>query len=885
MNQKKFCIIDGNAIIHRAYHALPPLTRSDGMVVNAVYGFASMLLKVISDLNPDYLAVAFDLPGKTFRDDLYKEYKATRVKADQDLYDQIPLVHELVEAFNIPIFTKKGFEADDVIASIVNKKDLNGGMEKIIVTGDKDLLQLVKGDVHVYLLRKGLSEYILFDEAEVKNYFGFGPEQVVDYKAFCGDSSDNIPGVKGIGDKGAKNLIAEFGGIEEIFAGFEDSEKVSKGVKNKLRDGKEDAFMSYKLAKIVDDVEGLDFDLEKNALDIPMGKVRDFFADYNFHSLIKRLPKEEGEVQEERKEVEFVEVSKDNFDSILEELKKEKKLGVKMSLNSDDILSAKIEAFTFSTETKIFSFGFATLPEDLQKKLFTLFKICPVIVGHNLKILCKVLFLRGVDISSELFDLELASYIDNSSSQKHDFDAIVFREFGENLPKPDAQGSLFGIDLKKEAIGVEWILPLYEKFLARLKEEKHLELFESIEMPLVPVLARTELAGMYMDKAALEKLSKGAHEELDILTSKIHELAGEPFNIASSVQMKEVLFEKLELPTKGIKKGKTGYSTAASELEKLREHHEIIPLIEKYRELSKFVTTYVDVFPKLIHKESGRIYTSLNQAVTRTGRLSSSDPNLQNIPVRTDLGAKMRETFIAEPGNILLVADYSQIELRIVAALAKDEKMLEVFKKGEDIHKATAAAIHGVLLEEVTKRMRRSAKEVNFGVLFGMGAFGLASRTGISRFEAQEFIDKYFENFSGVKRYMDEAVEFATENGYIETLFGRRRYIPELYSSNVQVRNSAERMAINMPVQGTEADIMKIAMIGIDKAIRECKNKEIREKSKILLQVHDEFVLETPEGTEEELKKIVKEEMEKAAKLDVAILVEIGVGKSWGTAK
>ncbi|MBT3538562.1 DNA polymerase I [Candidatus Parcubacteria bacterium] len=900
-SQKTFVIIDGNALIHRAYHAIPPLTAKDGTMVNAVYGFTSMLLKVLADLKPDYIAVSFDVAGGTFRDEVYTEYKATRVKADDTLYDQIPLCYQVVEAFDIPIYVKKGFEADDVIGTVAEQiKKEKKSVQSIIVSGDMDLLQLVDDDkTEVYLLRKGMSDFHLYNEDAVVERFGFGPEMVVDYKALRGDSSDNIPGVRGVGEKTAKELIEKVGGIEDIY------KKIKKlndlGIKDsvikKLEDGKDDAFMSEELATIRRDVKGLKFDLEKCEVhEFDRDSLTELFRKFEFYSLVKRIPGNEGEgvgrdrpVRGDSKKnirgKKLITADKSNIEKIINELKKEKVIAVKEVLSGEKVLDSELVGFVFVTSQSSYYI------EKPSKEVFEIFEDKKkTIVGHNMKQLVKTLSnFQTFKLSNQLFDTMIASYLLNSSTRAHDLKAIALRELGRELPAGSDQASLFGVDPNIVARELEISFDVYEIYKKQLEDSEDLGLFTDVEMALVPVLADMELNGVAIDSKMLGGLSDEVHKEIEKLQKKIYKEASEEFNVASSVQLREILFEKMELPTEGIKKGKTGYSTAASELEKLREIHPIIEHIEDFRELEKLRNTYIDVLPGLVNKKTGRIHSSFNQAVTTTGRLSSSEPNLQNIPIRTDLGRKVRESFVAEPGNVLVVADYSQIELRIVASLAKDKKLIEIFERGEDVHSATAAVINNVDLKDVTKEMRSAAKGVNFGVLYGMGAFGLASRTGITNWEAKEFIKKYFEGFSQVKKYLDNTLKNAQKDGYVETLFGRRRYIPELMSGNYMLKSAGERMAINMPVQGTAADLMKMAMIAVQKKLDNggtSRDLSVRRDDiKMILQVHDEIVLEVKKDLADDVAKLVKEEMENVAKLRVPIDVHVEVGKRWGKLK
>ncbi len=908
---KTFVIIDGNAIIHRAYHALPPMTTKDGTEVNAVYGFTSMLLKTMQDLKPDYLAVSFDVAGKTFRDELFEEYKAKRVKAEQSLYDQIPLVYQVVEAFGIPVYTKEGFEADDVIGTIT-KEQLTRSKEQvvsIVVTGDMDLLQLVDDDVtEVYLLRKGLSDMELYNEEKVWGRFGFGPERIIDYKALRGDTSDNIPGVPGIGEKTAKDLIDRFGGIVDLYDQIKNHKskiihELKPAVLRKLEEGEESAKVSKELATIRRDVPDLNFELEACSIEkLDKDAATNLLKKFEFYSLVKRLSskeqgarnKEQNDVERENhpkkkkvKKVELIKVeTKEQLKELQEKIRDSSEFVCREVLSGNDVMENELLWLLFEVDGGVYAVD--VQKTDDQKKVIELFQNSKqTIIGHDLKQLVKALLLRGVSVSCQLFDVMIASYVVNSGSRAHDLVSVAERELGEMLVDPKTQTSLFGIDIELVAKEVVVLQRLYEKYTKTIRELDDKELFREIEMALIPVLAEMEVAGVAVDVPLLGTLSKEFADEVARLTKEICTEAGEEFNVASSVQLRDILFEKMGLPTVGIKKGKTGYSTAAPELEKLRAYSPIISLIEEHREITKLQNTYVDVLPALVNKNTGRIHTSFNQAVAATGRLSSSDPNLQNIPIRTKLGRRIRDAFICEPGNILIAADYSQIELRIVASLAEDPLMMEIFNKGEDIHQATAAAINGVKLEEVTKDMRRAAKEVNFGVLYGMRSFGLSSRTGMSQAEAKEFITTYFERFAGVDAYLKRIVAFAKKHGYVETLFGRRRYIPEIKSSNFQLRNAGERMAINMPVQGTAADVMKKAMIAVHRNIEIAKqrNNWAHTDMRMILQVHDEVVLEVKKGLEDEVGALVKREMQNVVTLKVPVEVDVAVGTRWGEMK
>ena len=904
---KRIIVIDGNAIIHRAYHAIPPMTTKDGVMVNAVYGFTSMLLKVWKDLKPDCIAVTFDMAGPTFRHVQYKEYKATRIKADQELYDQIPFAHEVVKSFGLPIYQKQGYEADDVIGTIVKNLEKEKNTEVFIVTGDMDTLQLIRDGVKVYTLRKGMSDTVVYDAEEVKKRFGFGPEAMVDYKALRGDPSDNIPGVPGIGEKTATDLILKFGSVEKIYKEIRNQQseirkKIKPGVIKKLIEGEESAKMSKELSAIDCAVPGIEFNLDACTLkDFDREKINHIFQKFEFVSLLKRIPGfveitpgesgvKHGGKRKGGEKLIFSEVaSEKEAEKLVKLIKGNGSFCCRAALSDKEVLNGEFLGLVMTVGAQGFFVG-----EKMIKFVLPIFKENGVeLVGHDLKDLIKSLkYNYQIEARNDLFDVMVASYLLNPGNRAHDIPSVLLKVLGKVLPQSTSQTNLFGIDKKSLAEELFLISQTREILKTDLEKADNLGLFKKMEMALIPVLVEMELNGVAVDLEALKKLSVEAAEDNKKLTKKIHDLAGMEFNIASPLQLREVLFDKLGISVAGIKKGKTGLSTSAEELEKMRGLHPIIDEISNYRELAKLQNTYIDVLPALINKKTGRLHTHFNQTVTATGRLSSSDPNLQNIPIRSELGRKIREAFVAEKWNELISADYSQIELRIVASLAEDKKMIEIFKNDEDIHRATAAAIHGVSLDEVTKEMRYSAKEVNFGVLYGMGPYGLSWRAGISQAEAKDFIDKYFKTFSGVREYIDRTLAFTKKEGYCETLFGRRRYLPELNAGNFQLRSAAERMAINHPIQGTAADLIKLAMIEVTKRIHDSFCHPERAKrvegslcSKLLLQVHDELVFEVPKDKAKELAEIVKQTMENVVKLRVPVKVGISIGHSWGEMK
>ena len=933
--KKKFIIIDGNALVHRAFHALPPLKTKDGRLVNAAFGFTSMLLKVLKDLKPDYMAVTFDLKGKTFRHEKFEEYKATRVKQPDELYEQFPIVKDVVRAFNINIYEKQGFEADDVIGTICDKKQVDrDDVLSVIVTGDMDTLQLIDDNTEVFTMRKGMSDTVTYDAQGVKQkYGGLTPEQMIDYKALRGDPSDNIPGVKGIGEKTATNLLTEFKTLENLYREvkkqpFESLRVTKRGkflkerIYNLLLEHEDDAFMSQDLATIKRDVE-VDFKLEDNTIkDYDKDKILELFSELQFNSLLSRLPETEKEEEQGNlfgdgtlhtfndfaadkresqrdKAVKYKLIDDDiKFAKFLKELKQQKIFCFDTETDSLDVMNSTLiglsfswkkgEAYYVSLGNKSTNIANTTNAEKWLRDLKKVFEDVKVKkIAHNMKFDATQLKMNGIEMQGYYFDTMVASYLLNSGSRQHGLDALALEELRHRMIPIKAligegkkQISLAEVEVEKvseySCEDADFTWQLYEKFEPRLKKENLHKLFETIEMPLIPVLIEMEVNGIKLDVNVLKKIGKKVDARIGKIEKTIYKLAGEEFNISSPLQLKEILFEKLDIPTQGLKKTKTGISTAAAELEKLQGQHEIIDYISEYRELSKLKSTYIDALPRLVDKKTGRIHTSFNQTITATGRLSSSNPNLQNIPIRTELGREIRKAFVAERGNKLIAADYSQIELRVVACLAKDEHMMKVFKAGKDIHTATAAKIFDVKEEDVTKDMRRKAKEVNFGVLYGLGSTGLAQRTGITRAEAQEFIRKYFDNYKKVKEYTEQMVEDAKKTKMAETLFGRVRHIPDINASMPMLRSAAERIAVNMPIQGTAADLMKIAMIEVYNEL-----KKISPKSRMLLQVHDELVIETPNDEVEKVAKIIDEKMEKIHKLDVPIKVDTEVGNNW----
>ena len=841
---KKLILIDGNALVHRAFHALPPLTSPRGIVTNAVFGFSSILLKTIKDLKPDYIAAAFDLAGPTFRHKEFAEYKIHRERAPDELYNQIPLVKDMLGAFGVPVYEKQGYEADDLIGTLATETKNNppaGGVQVVIATGDLDTLQLVEGEkVVVFTLKKGMNDTVIYDERAVMARYGLKPGQLNDYRGLKGDPSDNIPGVPGIGEKTAADLIQKFGSLDGLYKSLEKQKtkgkrqkvkgEVSEKLAEKLLENKERAYFSKQLSTLVTDLD-TDFSLGKAdwRKNMDQSKIETIFKELGFNSLLKRL-----------QEIGLPEQSAMVF---------EKEAPAMEELNFDP---DKNNIYVVNADEKKTQKNILTSPDA-------------VLIGHDLKDLFKSLISRGKHIKNKVFDTKIAAYLLNPDLREYDFDKVYYLEFKET-PSEDP--------LKKPA----YLWKLKEHLWEKIKSADLIKIFEDVEMPLIKVLAEMELNGIKIKTEILKKLLTSTNKELAKLESKIYKLAGASFNINSPSQLGEILFSKLQIKGKVRRTGGGAMSTAAPELEKLRDEHPIIDLVLQYRELQKLKTTYIEPFPLLVDKSDGRLHTTYNQTGTGTGRLASQDPNLQNIPIRTELGQEFRKAFVAERGCHLLSLDYSQIELRIVAHVAQDKKMIEAFRNSEDIHTRTAAEIFEVAPEKVTKEMRRQAKVLNFGIIYGMGSVGFARAAGVDRLRAREFITKYLDDFSGVARYMEKTKEEARRNGYVETLFGRRRQILDIYSTIPQVQAQAERMAINHPIQGTAADLMKMAMIGVYDFIHEnLKENEV----KMLLQVHDELVCEVREKLVAPIASELKKIMGSVHQLDIPLVVDVKYGENW----
>ncbi|MBI2852525.1 MAG: DNA polymerase I [Chloroflexi bacterium] len=900
-------LFDGHGIVHRAFHAfqnVKPLTVSrTGELVSAVYGFAQMLMKTVNDLKPTHWAIAFDKAAPTFRHEMFIEYKAHRPKTPEDLVGQFGRVRQLVDAFHIPIFEIDGYEADDVLGTL-SRQAGEQGINTIIVTGDADTMQLVSPHVRVlYPKPRGtFSDTVLYDANTVFEKYGVKPEQIADFKALMGDSSDNIPGVPGIGEKTAAKLIRQFGTVEDIYAHIDGVTPLK--LQALLRDNSAGAHQSKKLATIVTEVPvTLNLD-ECRFSHYDRSKVTELFRELEFFSLLSKLPETAEIAHETPARAESIITnyhmvnSAAGLDHLLTRLSEVGSFAFDLETDRLDAISAQLVGLSFSPafgEAYYIPVGHVGLgqPEQLPLEQ-VLERLKPVLAGasttkfaHNAKFDMTVLAEHGMTVNNVVFDSMVAGYL--LSEKSLGLKALAFTRLGiEMTPITELIGegrkqipmSQVPADKADDyaCADADMTFRLTELLGKELRETGLWELFADVEMPLIPVLIHMERSGVYLDIGLLRQMSKELGGQLLKLEGEIYGHVGHQFNINSPQQLSGVLFQELRLPAG--RRGRGGYSTGAEILEELRGVHPVIERILEYRQLAKLKSTYIDALPGLINPKTGRVHTSFNQTRTATGRLSSSDPNLQNIPIRTELGQRIRQAFIVPPGCKLLGGDYSQIDLRSLAHLSQDARLLEAFNKDEDVHAATAAQLFGVEVSQVTPDMRRLAKTVNFGVIYGMSEYGLEQATDLSREEAGRFITAYFEKYPGVKQYLEGTKQWARKKGYVQTLLGRRRSIPEINSANRQVREAAERMAINMPVQGTSADIIKVAMV---KLYDEMQRRH--SKSKMLLQVHDELLFEVPEEEVEDMARLVPEVMTTAVRLSIPLRVDIKSGRNWGELK
>lgn len=905
---KRLIVIDGNSILNRAFYGImgsKMLQTSDGTYTNAVYGFLSILFKIEEDLNPEYLVVAFDLKAPTKRHLMYKEYKGTRKGMPEELAQQMPIIKKVLTAMNIKIITKEGYEADDILGTLSRFGEENG-LEVTLLTGDRDSFQLAtdKTIIRIPRTKQGKTETEDFDKNKIIETYGVLPTQLIEVKGLQGDTSDNIPGVPGIGEKTALNLIKEYKSIDELYEKLEKGETNLKGKqKENIEANKELAILSRELGRI--DVNA---PIEKNLEEfkvIPWNKeeVLTIFKELRFNRYIERFS-----LNEEIKENSNIS-SEALFNNviILEDENQEKEVTDKL-LNTEEISyyfeTEKVKNYKLiikeeikyiniflKAENTVYTMKFS----DKLKEVFESKKIQKN--GEKIKIDYVLLKQNGINPENISFDTRIAGYLLNSVSNAYSLEELATQYLNleiENLfekqekEEKNMQTSLFDVveEIKEDnipdykfAVYAYVIGTLKEILISKLEEINSLKLFNEIEIPTAEVLADMQYQGIYIDERELIKFGESLKSDLEELRIDIYELAGEEFNINSTKQLGEILFDKLKLTAS--KKTKSGYSTDVEALEKIVEEHPIIQKILDYRQIMKLNSTYVEGMIPHINEETGRIHTFFHQTVTATGRISSTDPNLQNIPTRTDLGKKLRKVFKAEKANSIFIdADYSQIELRVLAHMSNDEIMVKAFNEDSDIHTICASQIFGVPVEEVSKQLRSRAKAVNFGIVYGISDFGLSEQVGIKRKEAKQYIEQYLNTYHGIKEFMDRVVEEAKEKGYVETLCNRRRYIPELKSNNYMVRKFGDRAAMNTPIQGTAADIMKIAMISVYK-----KLKQNKLKSKLVLQIHDELLIETYDEEKEEVINILKSSMENAMKLSVPLKVEVEEGKSWYQAK
>ena len=868
---KKLLIIDSNSLINRAFYGVRFLSASDGTPTNAIFGFLMTLMKLIDENNPDYICAAFDLKAPTFRHKMYSEYKAQRKPMPDGLRVQMPIAKDILRAMGINILELEGYEADDIIGT-VSRLCEESDVECLIATGDKDDLQLASQKTKVLLTvtKQGVTDTDVYTEKEVFDRYGVKPSQFIDVKALMGDTSDNIPGVRGIGEKTAMTLIGKAKSIETLYEDL-NAWGITPANLKKLEADKDSAFLSKTLATI-DRFVPIDFNFSENEpCDFTENtELYDILKKLELNKVIKRLNLKKTETKEE---IDFLSgtreetiTTKTEFLALCEKVRKKGECACLFEVHENAITGG-----AFGVD-KVGSY-FEVTPE-IKDEFYAL------LADENVKKYC--IFAKDAlavcEINGIVYDCAIASYLINPARNDFSPNALAYEYLGFEFGETQGQVSLFEEETSDLAKKVLAVMPIYEITSKKLAENGQEQLYYDVELPLMTVLCDMQKSGMLIDKNELEAFSAELSARIDELTGEIYDLAGEEFNINSTKQMGVILFEKLGL--KALKKTKTGYSTNAEVLEKLSGKHPIIELILEYRKLAKLKSTYCDGLLAVINEKTGRIHSVFNQTVTVTGRISSTEPNMQNIPTRTELGSHIRKMFVAKEGCVLLDADYSQIELRVLAHIAKDEIMINAFKNGEDIHAMTASQVLGIPLSEVTKEQRSSAKAVNFGIVYGIGEYSLSQDLKISVKEAKAYIESYLEKYAGVKKYMEDIKKFARDSGFVKTMMNRIRYIPEITSSNFNTRSFGERVALNTPIQGSAADIIKLAMVKIYNRL-----KAEKLKSKLILQVHDELIIETLLEEKEQVSKILKEEMEKAANLLVPLLVDMSEGDNWYDAK
>ncbi len=877
-NKKKMILLDGQGMIYRSFYALPPLTTSGGRVINAVYGFTTMLIKLLEQEKPDYIMVALDMPVPTFRHKKYKEYKAHRKKMPGELIEQIPLIKQVIKKYNICICEKEGYEADDIIGTIAKKADSNN-YEILIVTGDRDAFQLISSNIKVMMMVKGITETKIMNADDILIKYGITPDKMIDIMALKGDASDNIPGVPGIGEKTAVSLIKEFGSLDDILKNID--QIPNKSIMKKIKENISLITLSKELATIDLNVP-MEYDFEAFKTRLPdYEELWKIFKELEFGNLLKKI---EPSISREERKIEYQIIdSQKKFDKLLKVLNSSEKFAYYFLKPSEKMLLAEVLGLAISLENNenyyiplcpinlIDTINCLSL-KNVISKIAPLFEERKVIkIGYDIKKDHIIFKKNGIQLAGNNHDIMIAAYLLNPSSGKYKIEDILW-EYLKYSQRNDVEDYIKKIEYACEI--AQSIYRLKNILEEKLENKKMFSLFREIEMPLVQILANMEIHGVKIDSHILGQMDEKLKFRLEKLQKVIYHLADAEFNINSPKQLSVILFEKLKLPI--IKKTKTGYSTNSDVLNALAPKHKIISSILEFRELEKLKNTYISKLPLLIDPKTNRIHTFFHQTIAATGRLSSSEPNLQNIPIRTEIGREIRKAFVAEKNNLLLSADYSQVELRILAHLSKDERLVKAFSNNEDIHAHTASAIFGIDQDLVNYKMRRMAKIINFGIIYGMSAYGLARNLAINRIEAEKFIIQYFYVYRGVKEYIEAKKEEARKKGYVLTLLNRRRYIPEINHKNKNIREFNERIAINTPIQGTAADLIKIAMISIDKEF----NKR-QFQSKMILQIHDELIFEMDKNELKEAQYIVKEIMENSLKLSVPLKTNLKTGKNW----
>ncbi len=910
----KIMILDGNSILFRAFFAMPPLRTKKGQYTNAVYGFLSMLYKLFDTYSPEYICVAFDPKKPSFRHEQYKDYKATRAKAPDELVEQFQLIRDVLDIHNIKCVEIDGFEADDVAGTFANAA--RGLVDEIyLVTSDKDYLQLIDESTTVILTKKGVTNTEEMNIEEMNSQYGITPLQFIDLKALMGDPSDNIPGVSGVGEKTALKLIQEYKNLDVL---YENIDNIKGKLKEKLENDKMQAYMSKTLATIVTDIP-IEFDLYEYKVTEPdYKKLSDMYDELEFRTFKKRIGEEKIQSKtdtqmsmfDDNEEVNTVDnknrnvsvnkasvkinylESEDDIKNILEKINKSKKAAIKFLLDNDRALYSELVAVGISDGTEIYYIDSDKIGEEkVLSSLKNIFEGDEIsVIGHGLKNEVIYLMKKNIELKSISFDSEIGKYLLNPSDSSYAIDKIAYEYLKEELSSENdilgtgkSKISFKELDIEKKKEYIQNYLSTIircESLMSKEIEELQMkDLYHDIELPLIEVLGYMEYVGFKLDLKVLESLGTHFNEKIQYLEKEIYEMAGEKFNINSPKQLAVILFEKLGLPV--IKKTKTGISTDAEVLDRLKSEHEIVALIVEYRQMVKLNSTYVEGLKNVIDKNTGRVHSVFNQTIAATGRISSIEPNLQNIPTRTDEGRELRKAFVAEDGYVLCDADYSQIELRVLAHLANEQNLIDAFLSNEDIHTKTASQVFHVAAEDVTPVMRSRAKAVNFGIVYGISDFGLSRDLNIPRKESKQYIENYLSFYSNIDKYMKDIVESGKRDGYVTTYFGRRRYIPELASRNFNIRSFGERIALNTPVQGTAADIIKAAMVGVYKRL-----KDNNMKSRLILQVHDELIVEAVEEELDDVKVIIKEEMENVIdNFSVRLESDVNVGGSWYEAK